>query len=127
MVATVHDASHLVTLWRPGICLVCREPLGVERHWIVSMPDGEHDRCRDWTRYPCPFRRHVPLLRRLWRVTPLALRPSLTAVGKIVTEMVSTWPRDADAVLVADTFRRMRELRTALLAEGVDKKLCAQI
>lgn len=33
---------------RAGRCLICRKPLGGEPHWITSLPDGEHVRCRDY-------------------------------------------------------------------------------
>lgn len=31
---------------RDGICLICQQPLGATRHFMVKSPDGEHSRCR---------------------------------------------------------------------------------
>jgi hypothetical protein len=31
---------------RDGVCLICKRPLGADRHYMVKPPDGEHTRCR---------------------------------------------------------------------------------
>lgn len=121
------NAGHLVTTFEAGICVRCLKPLGAGPWWVTTLPHGEHAWCRDWSRYPSPFGRHVNLLRRLWRLTAKDIRPQLAKAGRLVVDIHSTWPRDADPVLVEDTFRVLRELRSALLQAGVDRKLCCQL
>jgi hypothetical protein len=99
-----------------GRCTVCRHPLGVEPHTITLHPDGEHLRCRDWSKEPWPYGRLVRQLRSRYR----ALRGALAAVealGRWLSQRERRWPDDA-ADTVLEVQRRVDALRKALERAG---------
>ena len=78
-----------------GVCLVCGAPLGGERHWITELPNGVHDRCKDWSTSPFPFERD---LKRLW-AKKREIKAAIQAVeeaGVGLRNLERRWPpRDA--------------------------------
>lgn len=99
-----------------GRCTICHHPLGVEPHTITAHPDGEHLRCRDWSKHPWPY---DPLLRQL-RTRYRALRRALAvveAMGRWLSQRRQRWPRDA-ADTVLEVQRRVEVMRKALDRAG---------
>lgn len=101
---------------RAGRCLVCGRELGAEPHFALP-PDGEHVRCRDWTRHPWPYDDFlVRLRRRYW-----ALRYAIGEVGTLgrwLVERRRVWPAGAAETVLALDARR-QQLRRALERVGL--------
>lgn len=99
-----------------GRCTICRHALGVEPHTITAHPDGEHLRCRDWSKQPWPYEE---LLRRL-RARYRALRRAtlvVEAFGRWLGQRRGRWPSDA-AETVLEVQRRVDAMRKALDRAG---------
>jgi hypothetical protein len=99
-----------------GRCTICRHPLGVEPHTITLHPDGEHLRCRDWSKQPWPYDRLLQQLRTRYR----ALRRALLLVetlGRWLAQRRQRWPEGA-AETVLEVQRRVDGLRRALDRAG---------
>ncbi len=99
-----------------GRCTICHHALGVEPHAITAHPDGEHLRCRDWSKQPWPYEE---LLRRL-RARYRALRRAtlvVEAFGRWLAQRRGRWPSDA-AETVLEVQRRVDAMRKALDRAG---------
>lgn len=100
-----------------GRCITCGREFGAEPHYITRMPDGEHLRCRDWSRELWPLAELEERLRRRWR----ALRSALAAVeslGRYLRERRRMWPAGAaETMLAIDD--RVREIDEALERAGL--------
>ncbi len=99
-----------------GRCTVCGKPLGSDPHTISTYPDGEHLRCRDWTRQAWPYDELLAQLRNRYR----ALRRALAIVesfGRWLAESREAWPRGA-ANTVVGVHQRIEAMRKALDRAG---------
>ncbi|MBI5498175.1 MAG: hypothetical protein HY904_24445 [Deltaproteobacteria bacterium] len=108
-------------------CCACGRPFGIEPWWVTHHPQGEHTRCRDWSRHSFPFVRQLTALRRVWRDPAAApVRAQVAEVGRWLAGLQARWPRDgAEGVLEA--LHRTRVLRASLLQAGVTARLVNQV
>jgi hypothetical protein len=80
---------------------------------MKEPPDvAEHERCRDWARYPFPFREQLGRLRVIARRLARVQR-EIFRVGRRLAECQRRWPADALAVLAAGR-RDLAALRVQL-------------
>jgi hypothetical protein len=92
--------------------------------WMTVFPNGEHERCRDWTGRPFPFERHHDLLRKIARHLDDARRRDVLAIAHELAKLARTWPRDALVTLDAS---RMHIAAARPLVQGAPNKLTAQL
>lgn len=114
---------------RAGRCLVCGEELGAETWWVTPgrLPDGEHTRCRDWSKHGFPSERHLTELRNLHRrVEAGTARETVRVAGEKLAQMAAQWPAGgADTVsAAADVVDRLKaELRALKVEPAVLNRL----
>jgi hypothetical protein len=116
-----------------GRCAVCGQELGAERWWVIpgQFPLGEHERCRDWSRYPFPFDRQLGELRKVYRrlgeaAGAAGARVLVETAGRELRDLERRWPRDA--LVVLDEGRMViARVKNALTGAGVDPKLTSQL
>lgn len=99
-----------------GRCTICRHPLGVEPHTITAHPDGEHLRCRDWSKQPWPYDTLLHQLRSRYRALRRAMAVT-EAMGRWLAQRRTRWPNDA-ADTVLEVQRRVDGVRKALDRAG---------
>lgn len=92
--------------------------------WMTVFPNGEHERCRDWTGRPFPFERHHDLLRKIARHLDDPRRREVLAIAQQLARLAHTWPRDALGTLHAS---RMHIASARPLVQGAPNKLTAQL
>jgi hypothetical protein len=99
MISFAHDGASLSRMvHRAGRCLVCDEEVGSEPWWVVPdrLPDGEHSRCRDYTKHPFPFAEKLNALRRAWsRLADddAVAKAALTNLGRELAALETAWPK----------------------------------
>lgn len=71
----------------------------MEPWWVTTFPDGEHERCRDWSSRPFPFERHLSTLRRCLRHLAGDDRRAVIEHGRALAALRSRWPSEALTVL----------------------------
>lgn len=101
---------------REGRCITCGRELGVEAHFITTAPDGEHVRCRDWSRVPWPYDALTRRLRQRYRDLRRALA-EVEALGRWLAERRRLWPEGA-AETVMDVTARVERVRRLLDRAG---------
>ena len=90
-----------------GRCRVCGQPLGADQaYWVTHPPDGEHDRCRDWSSIPFPYDHELESLRALAKYYQRAYQ-AVVRVGCDLADVRRTWPRGGGAALAA--YRKKKE------------------
>lgn len=101
-----------------GRCVVCDELLGTDPRYIVDLPDGEHVRCRDWTKHPFPYAGVLRDLRRRYRQikreAPPEVRARVDELGRWLAERERMWPEGA-----VETMLESIETVDGVLAAGV--------
>lgn len=90
---------------------MCGQPLS-GTYWITRPPDGEHESCRDWSRYPFPFDDDLRRLRGIARHLARGSR-AVIRVGRWLASAQRRWPRDAGEV-VTEQRKRASELKEVL-------------
>ena len=86
---------------REGRCLICGQPLGAtEGYWVTDPPDGEHDRCRDWSQVAFPYEHELEALRALARSYLRGYR-AVVRVGRDLAAVRQAWPAGGSAALAA--------------------------
>lgn len=83
---------------RPGICRICGRALGDAPHWLTQPPDGEHERCRDWSKVPFPLDRELLELRKIARALAEGYRATVR-VGRWLSAAKARWPEGTWRVL----------------------------
>jgi len=109
-------------------CAVCGALLGSEPWWVIPgrYPEGEHERCRDWSRYP------FPLERQLYEVTKLGARlegPPAAALARVrrrLSAMRTAWPEGGGGVVREGTLL-VAAVKSELSAAGVEAKAIARL
>lgn len=105
-------------------CDVCAQPLSTGGTWYVTVhPRGVHTRCRDWTRVPFPFARHLDELGRIERKpeTPPAARAICLRAARAFAAHRRAWP-GGGAPTVEACLRIVSAAKARLRACGVDAK-----
>ena len=101
---------------------MCGELLGVEPHLIVDLPDGEHVKCRDWTKHAFPYARVLRDLRRRYKAIREAVSPEVlvrvVGLGRWLAERQRMWPEGA-AETVLESGQRFDAVLPALREAGV--------
>jgi hypothetical protein len=99
-------------------CAVCDGPLGTEPYWIVEYPRAIHERCRDWSAEPWPYRGELEGLRKLVRRLRLLTRDAV-ATGKALAALEREWPKNGARGL-ATARSLVDDLRGKLSRVGIE-------
>jgi hypothetical protein len=93
-----------------------------------QYPLAEHARCRDWSKEPFPFARHLEQLLRLHRRVGenIPARLAIEEAGRALRKLEQDWPQ-AGLPAVNEGMAQVSAVRTKLGAAGVDAALIARL
>lgn len=107
----------------PRLCVRCGLVLEPP-WWMTVFPNGEHERCRDWTGRAFPFERHHDLLRKIARHLDAERRREVLRLAGELALLARMWPHDALVMLETS---RMHVAAARPLIQGAPNKLTAQL
>ncbi len=124
------DGSRLAYVRDPHAertCAVCGGALFDGVWWVTKFPQGEHGRCRDWTRHPFPFQRQRDVLDRLARRVQREDGAKIArAAVRALDAQRREWPAGGWRAVEA-CMQTTATARTRLAALGVEAKLLSKI